>query len=92
METSISASVPLEIIVPFPFPLPPKKFRFRSADFRFCFHIFIPFPFFHGKVGKFLLHFHPYPATQLYALYWDNLCIYGRSKYPDGRVGYHAFT
>jgi hypothetical protein len=61
METSVSASVPLENAVPFSFPLPPKKFRFHfySADFRFCFHIFIPFPFFHGKVGKFPLHFHP---------------------------------
>jgi hypothetical protein len=36
-----------------------KKIRFRSADFRFCFHIFIPFPFFRGKVGMFPLHFHP---------------------------------
>jgi hypothetical protein len=34
-------------------------FPFRR--FPFLFHIFIPFPFFHGKVGKFLLHFHPYP-------------------------------
>jgi hypothetical protein len=59
METSVSASVPPEIDVPFPFPLPSKKFRFRfrSADFRFCFHIFILFPFFREK---FPLHFHPY--------------------------------
>jgi hypothetical protein len=61
-ETSVSASVPPENTVPFPFPLSPKKIRFyfRSADFRFCFHIFIMFPFIRGKVGKFLLHFHPY--------------------------------
>jgi hypothetical protein len=60
METSVSASVPLENAIPF--PLPPKKFRFhfRSADFRFCFHIFILFLFFCEKVGKFPLHFHPY--------------------------------
>jgi hypothetical protein len=50
METSVSASVPPENVVPFPFPLPPKKIRFyfRSADFRFCFHIFILFSFFRG--------------------------------------------
>jgi hypothetical protein len=32
------------------------------------------------------------PATQLYALCSDNLRIYRCSKYPDGCVGYHAFT
>jgi hypothetical protein len=60
METSVSASVPPEIVVPFPFPLPLKKFRF--ADFRFCFHIFIPLPFFREKIGKFPLYFHSYLA------------------------------
>jgi hypothetical protein len=52
METSASASVPPENAAPFLFPLSPKKFRF-------CFHIFILFPFIRGKVGKFPLHFHP---------------------------------